>query len=994
MLFAAGFLVSWGPSAEGSVATTPRYITDHVSEDLLPQSTIVSIVQTHDGYLWLGTLYGLVRFNGLTFKVFDESDTPGLASGQIVRLFEDSKDNLWIGTQTAGAAVAKDGRVISLDLGRGSPQGRLAAACEDSAGAVWLYTVDGQLCRCRNGQTNVFRLEPGECRAMAAERNGLVWVGTDRVLRGIDPAADLGPTDLPLKYAEQLPSKTLDLLLASASGGCWRFIDGHIQKWLGTNMVRDLGAYPWSGRPYTACEDLQGNPIVGTYGQGLYWFDAQGKSTCLSTNDGLSDSHILSLQVDKEGCLWVGTASGGLNRVQRKFVDTLKDSEGSAVQSVSEDENGGLWFGSTQTGAHYWRNGVLSDFPVVLGDRSHYVRSVFVDRAQHVWAGTWSGGLYILQSGTFRPVPGMGGISQEISAIHQDRNGILWVGTQGGLAWWDGRIWRLLTAATTPPQRLSSNVIRAIDDDADGNIWIGTYAGLDCLRDGRITACPMKDGQPVEHISSLCVDSDGVLWVGTDGRGLARYYRGKWTCYTTRDGLISNSIGYLLEDSDGGLWIGSNAGLMRAPRQGLNDVANSLTNFITCHAYGKRSGLPTSECTAGSQPAACRARDGKLWFPTTKGLVSVDPTLLVPNNVAPSVVIEAVFIDEDELNANSLRGKLPTAITVPANRERLEIQYASLNLSAADRVRFKYRLEGHETQWTPAGNALSAHYTKLPPATYLFHVIACNEDGVWNEQGASLTIKVLPPFWRTWWFISVATACLLGMIVGVVHYVSTQRLQQQLAGLRQQQALEQERARIARDIHDQVGASLTQVSLLGEMIEGDKDSPEEIEAHAQQISQTARETARSLDEIVWTVNPSNDTLDGLINYICKYAQEYFAVAGLRYRLEVPPQLPSNPVSPEVRHNVFLAAKESITNIVKHARAEAAWVRLRVETNAVILEIQDDGRGPGDVDSAAAQARNGLRNMRKRMEDVGGKFEIGPAPERGTLVRLTVPIANR
>ena len=206
---------------------------------------------------------------------------------------------------------------------------------------------------------------------------------------------------------------------------------------------------------------------------------------------------------------------------------------------------------------------------------------------------------------------------------------------------------------------------------------------------------------------------------------------------------------------------------------------------------------------------------------------------------------------------------------------------------------------------------------------------ACNEDDVWNRDGSTLAITVLPPFWRTWWFITLTGSCLLGMIVGSVHYVSTQRLQRQLASLRQKEALEKERARIARDIHDQVGASLTQVSLLGELVESDKDHPEEVEAHARQIAQTALETTRALDEIVWTVNPSNDTLDGLITYVCKYAQDYLAVAGLRYRLEVPPQLPSTPISPELRHNVFLASKEAINNVVKHARASSTWLRLQL-----------------------------------------------------------------
>jgi signal transduction histidine kinase len=252
-----------------------------------------------------------------------------------------------------------------------------------------------------------------------------------------------------------------------------------------------------------------------------------------------------------------------------------------------------------------------------------------------------------------------------------------------------------------------------------------------------------------------------------------------------------------------------------------------------------------------------------------------------------------------------------------------------------------------------------------------------------------LGLIILPPFWRTWWFLSASALLLLSMIIGSVHYVSTQKLQRQLALLRQQEALEIERSRIARDLHDQLGANLTQVALLGEMAEADKNLPEEIEAHARQISQTARETTRALDEIVWTVNPSNDTLDGLINYVCKYAQEYLAIAGLRYRLEVPPQLPPLPISPELRHNVFLAAKEAVNNVVKHSQASSAWIRLQLHSDRFVLEIEDDGRGLPE--SATAKGRNGLRNMRKRMADVGGHFEVSPRDGGGTSVRLIAPL---
>jgi signal transduction histidine kinase len=502
------------------------------------------------------------------------------------------------------------------------------------------------------------------------------------------------------------------------------------------------------------------------------------------------------------------------------------------------------------------------------------------------------------------------------------------------------------------------------------------------------------NGLPGNDISCLYLDRDGVLWVGTSGHGLARFYKGKWTRYSTDNGLASNSIDYIIEDGTRCLWIGSNAGLMRIQKQSLNDFPNGTANLISCRTYVETDGLPTRECSAGSQPAACRTRDGRLWFPTTKGLVSVNPADLKPNRQPPLVMIESVLVGGREQKTNRFSPAWRQSVMVPPGHEQLEIHYTALNFPAPREVQFKYRLEGHETAWTEAGDTRVAYYNKLPPGNYRFHVIACNEDRVWNETGDALEVTVQPQFWQTWWFRAAVILCLVGTVVAVVRYLSTQKLRRRLQLLEQQEALEKERSRIARDLHDQLGANLTQVALLSEMAEADKNSPAEIESHAQQISQTARETTRSLDEIVWAVNPSNDTLEGLTNYVCKYAQEYLALAGLRYRAEVPAQLPAITIPPEVRHNVFLAFKEAVNNVVKHAQASEVRVRLQLQPGNFALSIEDNGRGMGGRDANATQARNGLRNMRKRMEDIHGEFSINPGTGGGTIVCLTVPIRTK
>ncbi len=988
-------LLSVAAPATSSAPESPFIVETWTTKDGLPQSSVISLIQARDGYLWLGTLEGLVRFDGVRFTVFDENNTPGLGSSRIVHLFEDSQTNLWIGTEAAGVVLAWDGKAQSLEkIGTGSPEGRLVSACEDATGAVWLFAANGQLYRHAKGQVSEWRLgagPPSPSRSVIAERDhvwmGPTWMNGDWWLSAIGPLTNSNPPDL--SAALRLPVAALDLLLQSARGGYWRLANGRIQKCRGNTLERDLGPYPWSTNVVrlTGCEDAEGNLIVGTLsstgGEGVFWFDATGQATPISREAGLSRNGVLygvlSLCLDREGDLWVGTDGGGVSRVRRRRFHLLPSTREWVVQSACTDTNGGLWIAANGGQVGRWDGSALHVFST--GTDRPSLRSVFVDSAQEVWLGTWGRGL-LQRSGerfgeVLPPAPPV------VSAIHEDRHGNLWIGTPYGLARRDAQGWNPVSRA----RGLTSDAVRALADDAEGNLWIGTEGGgLNRLRDGQLTAYRQHaSGLPSDRITALLVDEAGVLWVGTSG-GLARFDGERWTRFTTAEGLVSNSVGYLIDDGKGDLWLGSNAGLMRVNKQALNDFAAGKLAAIRCRAYQEADGLPTRECTFGSQPAACRTPDGTLWFPTTLGLVSLKPDDLKPNTVPPPVVIESVSIEGRQETSSGLRARQPRAIVIPPRQGRLEVRYTSLNLAAPDRTRFRYRMLGYDSGWTDAGDRRVAPYQKLDPGDFTFEVEACNEDGVWSTTPATLAITVEPPFWRTWWFLTASTLALLGTVIGTVHLVSTQKLKRQL---RQQATLEKERSRIARDLHDQVGANLTQVSLLGELVETDKDLPEEVESYARQITQTSRETTRALDEIVWATNPANDTLEGLINYVCKYAQEYLALAGLRYRLDVPSQLPATPLLPEVRHNVFLAAKEAVNNVVKHSQASAAWVRLHLDAAQFTLEIEDDGRGLPE--SAKSSTRNGLNNMRKRLEDIGGSFTIEPAPERGTIVRLIVPL---
>jgi signal transduction histidine kinase/ligand-binding sensor domain-containing protein len=911
-------------------AESPFNVDVWGTADGLPQSSVIALVQTHDGYLWLGTLNGLVRFDGNSFTRFTVNNTPALPDNRIVFLYEDSRSNLWVGTETAGLCVVKDGLVKNFpDAGVGDP---VNGALEDGSGGVWFSTKAGRF---------------------------LLWK---------DGRLDAHPPAFPV----QLFYRAAHLIIPGKAGVNWHLQNGRVEKWRGDKLEKDFGGAPWGNMPVAAAiEGNAGELVVGTFNSGIYWLDAGGLWRQIPAQHA-----ILALTFDGEGNLWAGTDGGGLERIRRNIFFTPAQLHPWVAQSIAEDAAGGLWVAFNGGGLSRWITNTATDFGIGAGGNAW---TVLVDNRQQIWAGTRGEGLFRFMSYYFQPVPAAARVGVKIFALFQSRDGKIWIGGENGLACADGDGWKFYTTGAGLPAK----PVRALAEDKNGNLWIGTEGGgLFQLRAGKI----FPVNSPVGDISCLLVDAEDVLWVGTSGHGLARFGNGGWTRYSMRDGLNTDNIGYLIADETGNLWLGSYEGVMRAEKKSLNDLAAGSTKIISCRTF------LTRECAVGAQPAAIRDHAGRLWFPTTRGIIAINPAELHPNTNPPPVIIESVQVDGVELKTNLLSSAWDAEVHLTPDNEQLEIHFAGLNLAApkgtSSGARFKYRLEGRDKNWTDLGSERVVHIPKLQPGKYVFQVRASNEDGFWNETGAAIRISVAPPFWRTPVFLAAATVALLGALAGMVYLASTAKLKRQLRAARQKELIEKERARIARDLHDQVGANLTQVALLGEMAEQDKDLPGEIEQHAQQICATARETTRSLDEIVWSLNSANDTLEGLANYACKYAQDYFALAGVRFRAELP-ALPPVPILPEVRHNVFLAFKEAVNNIVKHAQATEARVKLQLEPGKFILTVADNGRGVGDL--ADKKLRNGLKNMRKRLADIHGEFAVAPAAGGGTVVSFTIPL---
>ena len=921
-----------------AAAESPFVVDVWNAADGLRQSSVIALTQTRDGYLWLGTLNGLARFDGNSFATFNVNNTPGLAGNGIIFLYEDRQANFWVVTDNGSLCLVKNGGVKKFEVG--AANGKITAAIEDETGGLWFATDRGDFF---NWRSNVLEHVSGAQQPFLAEL-------------------------------------ALHIRLPGRDGSFWLLKNRLVEKYRGAVREKNFGAWPWGGAVITAlCEDSEGNLIVGTSGLGIYWFDAAGNYSHLSKDDGLSKDFVLSLFFDAEKNLWVGTDTGGLDRVRRKSFNAPPALAGGVAQSAAEDAAGGLWTAFNLRGLTYTLTNAATHFD--LG-RDNKAWCVLADHRRQVWAGSSGEGLFQFTDGNFQPVPEALPAGLKIFSLCEDRAGNVWAGGENGLGRFDGTNWSFPAAAGLP-----KSPVRALAAGTNGTLWIGTESeGLFSVRDGKISSA----NAPVKDISSLLLAADGSLWCGTSVHGLARFSQGGWKLFSsTQNGLANDDIGSLAEDDAGNLWLGSYEGLVRVGKNSIADVLSGAAKTLACRTF------LTRECSAGAQPAALRARDGKLWFPTIEGLVSVNPADLPINTNPPPVIIENVFVDGADLKTNSLASGWSGAVTLTPQNEQLEIHFTALNFSAPKGsqfgARFKYQLAGRDNDrtWIDLRSERVVNLPRLAPGRYIFHVKACNEDGVWNETGASFAVTVEPPFWKKRSFTAAMIFFSIAALGGIIYLVSTAKLKREVRALHQKELIERERARIARDLHDQLGANLTQVTLLGEMAELDKNLPQEIEQHAQQICATARETTRSLDEIVWAVNPSNDTLEGLANYACKYAQDYFALAGVSFRADLPADLPPTPILPEVRHNVFLAFKEAVNNVVKHAHATEAQVRLQLQPEKFILSITDNGRGLGDI--SGKNLRNGMRNMRRRLGDVRGEFEITPGTDGGTVVKLTVPV---
>jgi signal transduction histidine kinase/ligand-binding sensor domain-containing protein len=967
----------------------PNYISRFwQTGDGLPHSSVTAVLQSHAGYIWLGTRVGLARFDGERFTAFDASNTPQMQSPHVTCLFESDDGALWIGHETGELTCYQDGKFRTVPVRAAWHGGRIFAIGADRAGDIWLLNQDGELARVKDGA--LIPSPPTRTTyllAMTRNPNGSLWIQRDNDVSALEDGRLEG---LKVEGTNGIPY--IQGICASRDGGLWVMAENRLRKWKDEKWIGDIGPAPWGWSPaHTIVETRGGQLVAATVNHGLYIVSPGQGSLHFSRTNGFSDDWITSLHEDREGNVWAGTGNGGLAMLRAGNITAFNPPDqwqGRSVLSVAPGPDGAVWIGSEGAGLYRLEGENWTNFKTEAGIANHYVWSVTQDAHGQLWAGSWGAGLFGQTGTQFEALPPeLRDLALSVPALLPASNGGLLIGTSIGLLQYcKGKT----TWLARKPEMFAPDV-RAIREAPDGSVWFGmSGGGLGLWKQGTVRQFRRSEGLSSDFVQCLRLEPDGTLWIGTFGGGLNRFKNGHFVAITKKQGLPSDIICDIENDELGNYWISSHGGIVRVSKNALEDCAEGRTSRLHCMTYGLSDGLPTLQCSGGFQPAGCKTADGRLWFPTSKGLVAVDPRNVKSNPLPPPVIIEKVLMDDHVL---AEAPQLTTPLRIAPGRHRFEFQFSGLSFAAPEKVRFRYKLEGLEDEAVEVQSPRRANYSYIPPGDYHFHISACNNDGVWNDTGAELGFVVLPYFWQTWWFRTIGGA-MTAMGGGVIVWLdSRRRMRRKVERLERQQAIERERARIAKDIHDDLGAGLTRISMFTESVSSEQVSPPQAVEALNRIYATTHEMTLAMDEIVWAVNPKHDTLDSLASYLGKFVQDFLEIAGVRCRLDMPLQLPNWRLEAELRHNVFLALKESLNNVLRHAAATEVRVTLTLGTGSFAIAVEDNGKGfviePSAAAARRAPHRNGLANMQQRLTEIGGKCEITSVPGQGTCVKLHV-----
>ncbi|HVO97085.1 MAG TPA: two-component regulator propeller domain-containing protein [Bryobacteraceae bacterium] len=935
----------------------------------LPEGTIYTILQTHEGYLWLGTQGGLIRFDGVRFDKFENIRRTPSANAWIRGAVEDSRHALWLSTADSGL-LRVDGDTVQRFL----PSENVQCLAKSRNGDIWACAAQGIARVTADGKLTIYSTVEGlaskNTRAVCEGGDGTIWVASD--------------------------NKSLN-----AWDGA-RFIPRKLQKLPADGTIRAM--------------ECSGDGVWVGSAEGLLHVTPSGERL-FTVKDGLADTRVLCLSRGRDGSLWVGTRNG-FSRMRNGEIESYRPEEGlsqSTVYSIVEDAEGSLWVG-TKNGLNQFLSGRALPYTAKEGLPSNETGPILQDKAGTIWIGMLGAGLSRFDGRKFATLTTAQGLaSNTVYALAEDHQGALWAGTTAGIDMLrEGRIARHYATG----QGLPAASVRALFIDHKGTLWVGTEKGPASLRDGAFSVPAgippelrgtiaaigedregrilfalehaslyiyengaarelLDNGAPVRDVDAIYLDPDGGIWIGTQGFGLKLLDRGRITTFLIRDGMFDNEIYGVMLDRKDRLWMACSKGLFSVRRSDLVKFANGGLKKLLSTTYSPMDALRTIECRSGVQPGSIHTSDGRLWFSTIRGLYVFDPNHLTLNIPAPPVVIEETTVNGEPV--------APQAIgAIPPGLKNLEFTYTGLTFVQPNRVKFRYMLEGFDKNWIDAGTRREAFYTNLPPAKYRFRVTACNADAVCNEAGAEVAFSLAPHFYQQPWF---AVLCVLGLALAgwSIYQMRIHRLREQF------NIILTERSRIARELHDTLIQGLSGITMEMQALAARLRSPEErakLEEIVRDAGTCLRETRRSVAGLRSARGPGS----GLAAAIAEAAKHITEAKAVRLRLRLG-KSPAD-LSPEVQYNLLRIASEAMNNSVKHSGAKSIEVAMESTAEQLKLSVRDDGSGFSRENGNVGPGHYGLIGMRERAAQIGAELEVDTEPGRGTTITVLLPAGSR
>lgn len=990
------------------------------TEDGLPGNVVNAVLQARNGYLWVGTEDGLARFDGRKFQAFTVENTPALKAigPRVCSLAEDAEGTIWAGL--FGGLLRMQGLKFDA-FTNGLPQRYVLQVQPAGDGWVWVAGFNTTLprgpCWLRryhpaSGTSSAAVVVPGHLRRLVMETNGL-WLATEQPPQLHFWDGRSAATRVVAMIDDQAPRVLLggSRLPTGTEARAWNY-GAHGDWWVEIKLGAGGPAFGWMwnsrlNRPWAARWAGPASPEEGWLGVSYELARLRhGILEKVEAADFSEDQHMVSLCANREGGVWFGTEEDGLHFVQERLVRvyTARDGlEGNDVRSVSVTPDGNLW-AATSRGLNFWQNGQWT----LRAPRA--MRATASDRQGFPWFSVAERGMHALNRLGPDESPIFLNLEwQDPSSLRFGRDGTLWIACERGLTWLkpEGLIWNVKDRHWYPDPTRADPVFGryaigqelppawplGLVEDREGWIWMGSLKhGLFRVKNGQVKVYTEQDGLPGNLCAPVYLDHSGALWMVT-GSGLTRWTEGRFQSIGDQHGLPKDLLLDLIEDDLGHFWISGKRGIHRVARREIEEVWAGRLARVQSLTLGLQDGLLTPECSSLYYPSMAKTPDQDIWVATRNGLARFDPHRVRLDTRPLSTLIEHVVVNRREVplrpsarcSARAEPGNEEVLLLPPGSGQRLEFHYTAISLAQADRIKFRYRLEGHDKDWSPETELRLAFYTNLRPGPYCFRVKAANTHGIWNEADTTLPFRIEPYFWQRPLFQASAAGLFLASILGAHRH--RLREHKRLQELKHQQALMNEKTRIAADLHDELGARLTQLAILGEVAKSQADNASQMRSTLNRISEAARELTARMSDLVWATNPRNDALDNLAAYLREHAASQLENSALQARLDFPASLPDCHLSATFRRNLLLVMQEALHNVVKHSQATEVSVLLQADRGELRMRIQDNGRG--FKPSKRNGSGNGLTNMKKRIGDLGGEWRLSSAPGQGTGIEIRI-----